>query len=304
MFFDTQLKLRAQVCFRLLSCFSSRPAVLAAFAPSLDIVRTDFDRFPLTSRLRNDHILCPRVSKPCTMPGAVGFSNRAVSTAHGAACAVGAILARLSAAAHASPTATAINRASRDEKPPGFRAWAALSDDALPSALSSVAAAISHSVSMLHVAACGAVGRVGAAGPLPVRRAIDNVVAGTENAAGPGGDDSVTTVQAIFERLWTACKLGETSDASRRAEASAEALGKCCRGSGRAFVECKGVRAGEMEAVSARVRKTLLVLSEMAKNQVCGTLRRYCILCIVSYTAVKQDCERERPARCPLPLWC
>ncbi|CAM9494930.1 unnamed protein product [Scytosiphon promiscuus] len=43
------------------------------------------------------------------------------------------------------------------------------SQDALPASLSSVAAAIGHPVSLLHVAACGAVGRVGAAGPLPVR---------------------------------------------------------------------------------------------------------------------------------------
>lgn len=225
------------------------------------------------------------------MPGAVGFSNRAVSTAHGAACAVGAILARLSAAAHPSPTATAVNHASRDDEMPGFCAWAALSDDALPSALASVAAAIGHSVSLLHVAACGAVGRVGAPGPLPVRRAIDNMVAGTENAVGTGGDDSVTTVQAVFERLWTACKLGETSDASRRAEASAEALGRCCRGSGRAFVEPNGGGAGERGARSARVRKTLLVLSEMAKNQVCGAEGGFEIsrFCFIPYTLVKKE---------------
>ncbi|CAM9907007.1 unnamed protein product, partial [Hapterophycus canaliculatus] len=83
--------------------------------------------------------------KPCTMPGAAGFTNRAVSGAHGAACALGAVLARLAA----------VNAAGApDGSPapsPGYLAWAALAEDALPAALSCVAAAIGHAVSLLHV---------------------------------------------------------------------------------------------------------------------------------------------------------
>lgn len=207
--------------------------------------------------------------KPCTMPGAVGFTNRAVSSAHGAACALGAILARL-AAANASTSDS-----SSPAPTPGSRAWAALSQDALPSALSSVAAAIGHPVSLLHVAACGAVGRVGAVGPLPVC----STAAGTPAAAvvaggsGSGGEGiRVTeTVQAVFERLWAACRLAETTDASRRTEAAAEALGRCCRGEGGVGIFSGG--GGKSEEASARVRKTLRVLFDMAKNQVCARKR-------------------------------
>lgn len=182
------------------------------------------------------------------MPGAAGFTNRAVSSAHGAACALGAVLARLAAAANAAGTS------GDDSAPPspGYLAWAALSEDALPAALSSVAAAIGHPVSLLHVAACGAVGRVGAAGPLPVRSGQSATTTTT----------TTTTVQAVFERLWAACTLGETTDASRRTEAAAEALGRCCRGEG----DAGGGKEGQ--EYSARVRKTLRVLFDMAKNQV------------------------------------
>lgn len=210
------------------------------------------------------------------MPGAAGFTNRAVSSAHGAACALGSVLARLAAAANAATAASAGEAGGVVGKAPspGVLSWAALSGDALPAALSSVAAAIGHPVSLLHVAACGAVGRVGAAGPLPVRSSAAAAAVVPPAIVG-GGDDSTavaataapTTVQAVFERLWAACKLGETTDASRRTEAAAEALGKCCRGDG---VGRGGVVGGgsEKEESSARVRKTLRVLFDMAKNQV------------------------------------
>lgn len=204
--------------------------------------------------------------KPCTMPGAVGFTNRAVSSAHGAACTLGAILARLAAAANATTTAAA---GSNPNNSFSSRAWAALSQDALPSALSSLAAAIGHPVSLLHVAACGAVGRVGALGPLPVYSTAAGSSATTIAAGGSGsGEDSrvTATVQAVFERLWAACRLGETTDASRRTEAAAEALGKCCRGEGGVGASSGGKKG---EEASARVRKTLQVLFDMAKNQVC-----------------------------------
>lgn len=206
------------------------------------------------------------------MPGAAGFSNRAVSSAHGAACALGAILARLAAAnaaaAAAAPAGNPDDGSSSPSlpPPPGARAWTALSADALPSALSFVTAAIGHPVSLLHVAACVAVGRVGAVGPLPVRSASPAAVA-AEASSGGGGDGGgaedgrgTASVEAVFERLWAACTLGETSDASRRTEAAAEALGRCCRGDG---------GGAEDEKASARVRKTLRVLFDMAKNQVC-----------------------------------
>ncbi|CAM9848142.1 unnamed protein product, partial [Ectocarpus fasciculatus] len=212
--------------------------------------------------------------KPCTMPGAAGFTNRAVSSAHGAACALGSVLARLAAAANAATAASAGEAGGVVGKAPspGVLSWAALSGDALPAALSSVAAAIGHPVSLLHVAACGAVGRVGAAGPLPVRSSAAAAAVVPPAIAGGGDDGSVaataapTTVQAVFERLWAACKLGETTDASRRTEAAAEALGRCCRGDG---VGRGGVVGGgsEKEESSARVRKTLRVLFDMAKNQ-------------------------------------
>lgn len=191
--------------------------------------------------------LSRRRLQPCTMPGAAGFTNRAVSSAHGAACALGAVLARLAAG-----TPDDNSRASS----PGYLAWAALSEDALPASLSAIAAAIGHPVSLLHVAACGAVGRVGAAGPLPVR-------SGQSAAAAAARAPSTTTVQAVFERLWAACTLGETTDASRRTEAAAEALGRCCRGEG-----AGAGGGGGGGDYSARVRKTLRVLFDMAKNQV------------------------------------
>lgn len=206
------------------------------------------------------------------MPGAVGFTNRAVSSAHGAACAIGAILARLAAGANATPTAAAgSNPDKRSPTPtPGLRAWAALSRDTLPSALASVAIAIGHPVSLLHVAACGAVGRVGSMGPLPVCSTATGtpgtaVAAGSSGSGGEGARVTATSVQAVFERLWAACRLGETTDASRRTEAAAEALGKCCRGE-----RSVGGGGGKEEEASARVRKTLRVLFDMAKNQVCG----------------------------------
>ncbi len=202
------------------------------------------------------------------MPGVVSFTNRAVSSAHGAACALGAILARL-----ASARAVAAEGNAGDGSlppPPGSRAWAALSEDALPASLSAVASAIGHPVSLLHVAACGAVGRVGAAGPLPVRSGPPAVAAAAGGGGGGGGGEEgrpIATVQAVFERLWDACKLGETTDASRRTEAAAEALGRCCRGEGGLGVRR---RASEgVEEASARVRKTLRALFDMAKNQVC-----------------------------------
>lgn len=200
------------------------------------------------------------------MPGAVGFSNRAVSTAHGAACAVGAILGRLAAGAAAAP-------ATSDDNPPGARTWTTLSEDAIPVALSSVTAAIAHPVSLLHVAACGAVGRVGAASALPLADAVDGAPA-PEPSMG-NGEDKVTTVAAVFERLWAACKLGETTDASRRAEAAAEALGRCCRGAlVRVATNGATTEKDVQYADSTRVRKTLRVLFDMAKNQVCVCTRR------------------------------
>lgn len=78
-------------------------------------------------------------------------------------------------------------------------------------------------------------------------------------------------MQAVFERLWAACRLGETTDASRRTEAAAEALGRCCRGEGGVGTSHSG---GKDEEASARVRKTLRVLFDMAKNQVCVRERR------------------------------
>lgn len=211
--------------------------------------------------------------KPCTMPGAAGFTNRAVSSAHGAACALGSVLARLAATANAATAASAGEPVGCGKAPsPGVLAWAALSADALPAALSSVAAAIGHPVSLLHVAACGAVGRVGAAGPLPVRSSAAAAAVVPPAIVGGGDDSNVaaaaapTTVQAVFERMWAACKLGETTDASRRTEAAAEALGRCCRGNGVGRADAGG-GGGEKEP-SARVRKTLRVLFDMAKNQV------------------------------------
>lgn len=248
--------------------------------------------FRSLSRLNACHVLLLHTrKKPCTVAGAVGFSNRAVSSAHGAACAVGAILARLATTAepeiNAGATPAASPLSSKDSLP-GSGAWGILSDDALPSALSSVAAAIGHPVSLLHVAACDAIGRVGAAGPLPLRSEAAAAAGGDLDAseggtamvatvaavpvtpaasfAGAAEEDRVTTVQAVFAQLWTSCKLGETTDASRRAEAAAEALGRCCRGEG--SVGRGGVEGVGGEAASARVRKTLLVLFEMAKNQV------------------------------------
>ena len=243
-------------------------------AQTRPVVRVYRHIFPSTS---HDPLFVVSVpQQPCTMPGAVGFSNRAVSTAHGAACAVGAILARLSLAS-AAATASAGAAASDDNMVSGdgssaSRAWATLSDDALPSALSSVVAAIGHPVSLVHGAACGAIGRVGAVGPLPLPSARHEATTAATVASGPkshpqGGDDRVSTVQKVFEQLWKACKLGETTDASRRAEAAAEALGRCCRGARRGIVEGEG-QGAEGKWVSARVRKTLEVLFDMAKNQV------------------------------------
>lgn len=191
------------------------------------------------------------------MPGAVGFSNRAVSAAHGAACAIGAILARLANAANYETEVSS---------------WSILSLDALPSALSSVVDAIDHPVSLLHAAACEAIGRVGAARPLPLPSVEHGAsVAAASSEITPhaqNGGDRVTTVQRVFEKLWTACRLGETTDASRRAEAAAEAVGRCCRGARYGLID-EGERSGvEGERVSARVRKTLRVLFDMAKNQV------------------------------------
>lgn len=199
------------------------------------------------------------------MPGAVGFSNRAVSAAHGAACAIGAILARL---ANAANNETEVSK----DGSSASRAWSILSVDALPSALSSVVDAIDHPVSLLHGAACEAVGRVGAAGPLPLplveHEATVTAASSGITAHAQNGGDRVNTVQRVFEKLWTACRLGETTDASRRAEAAAEAVGRCCRGA-RYGLGDEGEGSGEEgERVSARVRKTLRVLFDMAKNQV------------------------------------
>lgn len=136
-----------------------------------------------------------------------------------------------------------------------------MSGDAIPSALSSVAAAVGHPVSLLHVAACESVGRVGEVTALPLPSGADGTAGQTESTA------RTSTVETVFERLWTCCKLGETTDASRRAEAAADALGKCCRGGAvlsPAGVEQQGAREGH----SRRVRRTLEVLFEMAKNQV------------------------------------
>lgn len=249
------------------------------------------------------------------MPGAVGFSNRAVSSAHGAACAVGAILARLATAAKPTPDADAAALTSpspSEGNPPGSGAWAALSDDALPSALSSVAAAIGHPVSLLHVAACDAIGRVGAAGPLPLRSgvaaanldsseggaavvataaaaaaAVATAAAPTASVIGAAGEGRVTTVQAVFAQLWAACRLGETTDASRRAEAAAEALGRCCRGEGSMGHE--GAVGASGETASARVRKTLAVLFEMAKNQVCYLRKTRDTSCTISGYCRKRE---------------
>ena len=232
-----------------------------------------------------DRVLSLYASKKlCTVPGAVGFSNRAVSSAHGAACAVGAILSRLATAARSESDAdaavSALSSSSSEGNRRGPGAWAALSDDALPSALSSVAAAIGHPVSLLHVAACDAIGRIGAARPLPLRSDVPAAAAAAAAAisapsvVGAAGEDRVTTVQAVFAKLWTACRLGETTDASRRAEAAAEALGRCCRG--------EGVEGASGETASARLRKTLVVLFEMAKNQVWYILKTRDTSCAVS----------------------
>lgn len=128
---------------------------------------------------------------------------------------------------------------------------------------------------------------MGAAGPLPLRFAdVDNDANAVDGAEVEGARSATTaaaagqregrgrgaTVHAVFERLWAACKLGETTDASRRAEAAAEALGRCCRGA--RHVDGDNANGREMRArsdrkgSSARIRKTLLVLFEMAKNRV------------------------------------
>eukprot|EP00752_Nemacystus_decipiens_P016287 g14566.t1 len=98
---------------------------------------------------------------------------------------------------------------------------------------------------------------------VPLLRALGLKLKVKGGTYGEGGEDGrgITSVEAVFERLWAACALGETSDASRRTEAAAEALGRCCRGDG-------GSGDGEEdEKTSARVRKTLRVLFDMAKNQ-------------------------------------
>lgn len=216
------------------------------------------------------------------MAGAVGFSNRAVSTAHGAACAVGAILARLAEATVC------------DDSTPGAPAWADLSGDAIPMALSSVAATIGHPVSLLHVAACSAIGRVGAEASLPLPSSV-----GDGNPTSRSGEERVSTIAAVFERLWTACKLGETTDASRRAEAAAEALGSCCRGSGKREAE-SGASDSETTAEkerSMRVRKTLKVLFDMAKNQVCvgvGTSKQECATVVSKKKSARKSVLNSR----------
>lgn len=193
------------------------------------------------------------------MAGAAGFSNRAISTGHGAACAIGSTLTRLAEASAA-----------------GDSKWEALSADTLPMTLSSVVAVIGHPVSLLHVAACHAIGRVGAVGALslPSGAADDGKSTSRTGVGGDGGalgDGRFTTVAEVFERLWTACKLGETTDASRRAEAAAESLGKLCLGARRGTVEDE--KAGTVTKMahkesSTRLRKTLTVMFDLAKSQV------------------------------------
>lgn len=206
----------------------------------------------------------PRRPQQCTTPGAGSVSNRVISAAHGAAAGVGAILSQLaSAAAQGSGT-------------PGAKAWATLSRDAIPEALSCVASAVGHPVTLLHLAACAAVGRVGALCSLPMQsrgiaEAGGSTGADLEGTCTSGGGGRKGSDVAIFERLWAACKLGETGDASRRAEAAVEAVGRCCRGIRRRL----GADADDQrsngpidDGASVIVRYTLGVLLDLAETQV------------------------------------
>jgi hypothetical protein len=152
---------------------------------------------------------------PVGTSSAVQMSNRTVAAAHGAACAVGAALSNLATAAVAGSTAAGMT-------------WSALQSDVVPRAMSAVTALVGHPVTLLHTSACTAVGRIGAVTALP----LPLTTATTSSAATNGAaTDTVMTLQAAFERLWSVCKVdGVIQDAGKRAESAVEAAGNACRG--------------------------------------------------------------------------
>jgi hypothetical protein len=149
---------------------------------------------------------------PAGTSNAVQMSNRTVAAAHGAACAVGAALSNLATAAAAGGTAGVT--------------WSVLQSDVVPRAMSAVTALVGHPVTLLHTSACTAVGRVGAVTPLPLP-----LTAATTSSDSTTATDTVMTLQAAFERLWSVCKVdGVIQDAGKRAESAVEAAGNACRG--------------------------------------------------------------------------
>jgi hypothetical protein len=148
-------------------------------------------------------------------------TNRIAASAHGAACALGATLAGLAP------------RANGDR----MYAWAELA----PSALMSLTGLISHPVSLIHEAACAALGDVGelAALPLPYK-------------------------EQLFSRLQSACVLGETEDASRRAEGAVDALGRICQG-----LNCGPTSPSLSQSSTFRLTslRTFLALSKVQKEE-------------------------------------
>jgi hypothetical protein len=148
---------------------------------------------------------------PVGTSSAVQMSNRTVAAAHGAACAVGAALSSLAAAAGGTTAAAA---------------WSTLQSDVVPRAMSAVTALVGHPVTLLHTSACTAVGRVGAVTALPLPLAATSSATTDATTA-----DTVVTLQAAFERLWSVCKIdGVIQDAGKRAETAVEAAGNACKG--------------------------------------------------------------------------
>eukprot|EP00953_Heterococcus_sp_UTEX-ZZ885_P034921 18063-Heterococcus_DN1.PRE.2 len=146
---------------------------------------------------------------PVGTSSAVQMGNRTIAAAHGAACAVGAALSNLATAAGVT--------------------WSALQSDVVPRAMSAVTALVGHPVTLLHTSACTAVGRIGAVTALPLPLATATTISAATDST--TATDTVMTLQAAFERLWSVCKVdGVIQDAGKRAESAVEAAGNACRG--------------------------------------------------------------------------
>ncbi|CAN0052379.1 unnamed protein product, partial [Discosporangium mesarthrocarpum] len=207
--------------------------------------------------------------KTCTEDRSTLPSNRAVCAAHGATCAIGATLGRLAEthragkdAGGAAAAAGGVPVASAGAGGGVAGAWEALAGDAIPAALACVASAVGHPVSLLHTAACTALGRPGMALPLPLPPPQPLAAASSSTTRG-----SVFTEAEVFRRLWDVCRVGETAESNRRAEASAEALGRLCIGAAMADFDKEGWRKARGTRGSAVRRKTLEVLFSMGKAQ-------------------------------------